>query len=184
MQVLGVILAGGASSRMGKPKPLVKLREKTLIWHVIRGLAPQVNDLLVSGPEDFGSGLPFAPDRRISHPGPLAGIEAALYWLRKNKPDFTGIVTAPVDGPYLDIALVKKLTASGKPALAICQGRRQPTYGFWPAGLGDDIVKFLDDSPRLSLIAWAEHVGAKTVEFENAKSFININDPEELSKLE
>jgi len=77
-----VVLAGGESRRMGRPKPSIPLAGGTLLDHVegiARSFAPEV---LVAGPGH----VPDAP----GVPGPLGGILAAMRW----DPDRTWIVLA------------------------------------------------------------------------------------------
>ena len=82
-EVLGVLLAGGRSSRMGGgDKGLRRLGDRTLLEHVVGRLRPQVDGLLLNanGPvERFARfGLPVAADALGEPAGPLAGILAGL----------------------------------------------------------------------------------------------------------
>ena len=52
MKVLGCIIAGGASSRMGQEKSLVQLGGKPLISHVADRLSEQVDSLCVNANGD------------------------------------------------------------------------------------------------------------------------------------
>jgi molybdopterin-guanine dinucleotide biosynthesis protein A len=90
-QVAAFILAGGASSRMGRHKALLEFGGVPLIVHTARLLTPLVAEVTVVGslPEYAELGLRAIPDEADVHApdhagldnpmrGPLAGIAAAL----------------------------------------------------------------------------------------------------------
>ena len=84
--VAAFILAGGASSRMGRNKSLMKIAGEPLIVRTARLLQPLVSCVTVIGPAGLHRkvGLPTMPDkipgmRKVaSYQGPLAGIVTAL----------------------------------------------------------------------------------------------------------
>jgi len=75
----GFVLAGGASSRMGRDKALLPWRGASLLVHVARQVEMAAGSVAIIGPRRLYSdlGLPVFEDL---HPGcgPLSGIEAAL----------------------------------------------------------------------------------------------------------
>ncbi len=85
-EVTAFILAGGASSRMGCHKGLLKFAGEPLIVHTARLLKPRVSRVLLIGPAGpyRRLGLQIVPDRipgmgRVAaYQGPLAGIVTAL----------------------------------------------------------------------------------------------------------
>lgn len=78
--VLGAILVGGRSSRMGSPKALLAYRGRTLIEHVAAALAPLTRAVYLLGDGAAPPALAALP--RIGDApqwsGPLAGVVAAL----------------------------------------------------------------------------------------------------------
>ena len=83
MQVDGLILAGGKSSRMGSniaSKAFVKLDNKPLIEHAITSIKSQVNNLYVSGSKTnlLGIEYPIIEALAAKYSGPLAGLYSAL----------------------------------------------------------------------------------------------------------
>ncbi len=80
--LLGGLLVGGASRRMGRPKQLLELGGRTLAETAAGALAPHVERVVLLG----GGTVPAALERcqRLPDPpglaGPLAGILAALRW--------------------------------------------------------------------------------------------------------
>jgi len=97
MKVLGVIIAGGKSSRMGQEKALMAWQGKPLIAHVVERLVPQVEALAINANGDtrrFGFlGLPVFPDELNDIHTPLAGLHAALAGAANNS--FDAVLTVP-----------------------------------------------------------------------------------------
>ena len=75
----GFVLAGGASSRMGRNKAFLMMGDRTLIEIVATAVREAAGDVTIIGPpEVYGNlGFPVIPDR-TEGAGPLAGIETAL----------------------------------------------------------------------------------------------------------
>lgn len=144
--IVGVILAGGRSSRLGgKDKTLRPLAGRPLIEHVIERLRPQVDRLALnsnSAPDLFKHyGLPVIPDRLAGFRGPLAGIHAGL----SNYPD-SPVVTVAVDLPFLPHDLVANLTRDWdgrRCRYASCNGQHRLAI-LWPPGLAEKIADWLN----------------------------------------
>jgi molybdopterin-guanine dinucleotide biosynthesis protein A len=79
MRTAGYVLAGGASSRMGRNKALLVLRDRTLIEIVASAVREAAGTVSIIGsPEIYVPfGFPVIPDR-LPGLGPLGGIETAL----------------------------------------------------------------------------------------------------------
>jgi molybdopterin-guanine dinucleotide biosynthesis protein A len=80
LDITGVILAGGKSSRFGSNKALALLHGKPLIQHVADTVAAIFHDclLVTNSPEQYDFlNIPMIMDR-YQEMGPLAGIHAAL----------------------------------------------------------------------------------------------------------
>ena len=103
MKVLGVILAGGLSTRMGgQDKALLDLSGSPLIKHAIDRLENQVDGLVINVNRGLNKyeqfNFPVIPDPLDGYLGPLAGILSGMdYALGHN---FTHIVTAAADTPF------------------------------------------------------------------------------------
>ena len=110
MPLIGVVLAGGLSSRMGRDKALLPWHGRPLIEHQIDTLrAAGVQDVKVSGDRP---GYPGVPDP-LPHAGPvggIAGVAAAC-------PDGS-LLVVPVDMPRLQPALLARLCEA--PSAAGC----------------------------------------------------------------
>src|SRR2546421_12212892 len=81
MEATLLVLAGGMSRRMGRPKPWIEVGDTVLLRYVVERLAPAFSEVMVSfaEPEQMQAHLPYRVvfDRKRSA-GPLAGLEAGL----------------------------------------------------------------------------------------------------------
>src|SRR5690242_6663170 len=105
-EVVGVILAGGQSRRMGgTDKAFLPLAGRPLIAHVIERLRPQVDAVVVNSngdPARFADfGLEVIADAIGGFQGPLAGILTGMQWARRHARNARWIATAAADTPFL-----------------------------------------------------------------------------------
>jgi molybdenum cofactor guanylyltransferase len=185
MRVLGAIIAGGKSSRMGGDKALMVWQGKPLIVHVVERLMPQVEALAINANGDaqrFGFlGLPAFPDELHDIHTPLAGLHAALHWAALRS--FDAVLTAPCDGPFLPLDLRIRLAAQ-MPAVAASGGQTHYLTGLWPVSLQQTLETALTGGLRRvqDFVALAE---AKSVEWPMIPRdpFANINTPEDFNRL-
>lgn len=81
MEATLLVLAGGQSRRMGRPKPWIEVGNSVLLRYVMERLAPAFSELMVSfnEPEQMEQLVPYRVvfDRK-RNAGPLAGLEAGL----------------------------------------------------------------------------------------------------------
>ncbi|GIL00115.1 MAG: molybdenum cofactor guanylyltransferase [Alphaproteobacteria bacterium] len=195
--ILGVILAGGLSRRMGgTEKSLIRLAGKPLIAHVRDRLAAQVDELVVSANGEAGRfaflGLAVVPDTVPGHAGPLAGILAGMRRAEASRPAPRFIATAATDTPFLPANLVARLAdAAGggdRIALARSDGKRHPVFGLWPVALADDLERFLNSGEGGKVMRFASRHRIVDVDFALREAggmtidpFFNINTPEDLA---
>lgn len=186
MMVAAVILAGGRATRMGGgDKPLLTLRDRPLLAHVIDRLEPQVEAMAISAngdPARFAAyDLPVLPDATPDFPGPLAGIVAGMDWAAAK--GFSHILSAPGDTPFLPEDLVVRL-ARHPFAIAESRGRKHPVVALWPVMLREAIRKALAGGERRVGRVAAEF-GARAVKFDGAEDpFFNVNTPEDLDEAQ
>ena len=120
-RTLGVILAGGRSSRFGADKALALLGGRPMASHVAERLAPQVDAVALNangGAVYETLHLAVFGDGTDAREGPLAGIIASLAYAREN--GFDSLVTVPCDAPVLCIDLVARLRAARDAACVDC----------------------------------------------------------------
>ena len=130
----GVILAAGRSSRMGSVNKVQSLLAgRTLLDHAEVNLAPQVDALLVNGDKSLCGDEAIA-DRLEGFKGPLAGLYSTLLSDKLSSAEY--LMMAPCDGPFMPNNLVAVLYAeiSATDADIACaryQGFAQPTFSLW-----------------------------------------------------
>lgn len=189
---LGVILAGGAGSRIGGGKPFVPLAGKPLIAHVVARLAPQCDRLAinVNGPAERYAvlGLPVIADadegRDEGGHGPLAGVLAALDWAAAQGAG--RVLTAPVDTPFLPEDLAARLAGvDALIALAATADGVHGTCGLWDVGLRDRLAEALARGMR-RVGDFTDSEGALPVVFPDTRppGFFNVNTREDLEAAE
>ena len=86
--VTGIVLAGGAGRRMGAPKPLLRLGDKTLVEHVVAAIEPLVAGVIVVTNDAEAMaflGLPTVGDAEPGR-GPLMGLYSGLLACRRPSP--------------------------------------------------------------------------------------------------
>lgn len=191
-KIVGVVLAGGRSRRMGgRDKALAVLAGRPLAAHVISRLKPQVRAVAVNSNGDPAAyaafDMPVFPDIVTGFSGPLAGIQASMLYAG-SLPGVTHVVTVPADTPFLPIDLVSRLAAAAVTpetiVLAASGGRVHPVVGLWPVELAEELALWLVASEKLSVKAWTESREAVTAPFPADgpfDPFFNINTPEDLA---
>ena len=192
MQIAGLILAGGRSSRMGANKARQTLGESTLIARAAHGLSAQVTRIAISAnePLDMDRSIPILPDTLPNFAGPLAGILAGLLWAQvlPDRTDFLAII--PVDAPFFPSNLVANLSHQTPPdfiTVARCNGETHQTFSLWPISLAQVLEAYLVNNGSLKLMDFIASQNHRFVDFEAAQGFdpfMNINTPDDLKAAE
>jgi molybdenum cofactor guanylyltransferase len=130
MQASLLVLAGGGSRRMGRPKAWLQVGDTYLLRHVAEHLAPAFSEVMVSfaEPEQLEEPVPYRVvfDRRPSA-GPLAGIEAGLAAARNDV-----IFAVACDMPYVTEEVGQLAVAAARScdaAIPRIDGRPEPVCG-------------------------------------------------------
>lgn len=105
MQVTGIILAGGQSSRMGRDKGLIDFRGKRLVEYPLDLLGKFCDQLIISSdnPDYKQFGVTVAPDLTKGK-GPLTGICSAM---SLSSGQWNMVVGC--DMPFLEAELIERL---------------------------------------------------------------------------
>jgi len=194
LDVVGVLLAGGQSRRMGGGDKCLKLLGgRAILDRVIGRLGPQVGPLVLNAngdPRRFAAtGLAVVPDSVEGFAGPLAGVLAGLDWAAAQAPASRWIVTAATDVPFLPRDLVLRLLAAIETgadlACAASDGRSHPVIGLWPVALRDDLRRALGEGVR-KVDLWTARFRVATADFASdpVDPFLNVNTPEDLAEAE
>ena len=191
--VVGVLLAGGQSRRMGGgDKCLKTVGGETLLSRVIARARPQVGPLLLNANGDptrfSGFGLPVVADVVEGFHGPLAGVLTGMDWAADQVPATRWIATFATDAPFFPLDLVDRLLAAVEEAAAelACAksaGRTHPVFGLWPVALAGDLRSTLVDEQLRRIDAWTARHRLVEVSFptEPFDPFFNLNSPEDLA---
>ena len=109
--ILGVILAGGKSSRFGSNKSLTNLSNLKLIDHVICKINKYFNEILIVSNDSKlimnDSKISIIKDCIDGYLGPLVGVLSALKFA-KNK-NYNWIMTFPCDTPFFDEKIIETM---------------------------------------------------------------------------
>ncbi|WP_370195663.1 molybdenum cofactor guanylyltransferase MobA [Aurantimonas coralicida] len=193
---VGVILAGGLARRMGGgDKPMRTIAGRPILAHVIDRFAPQCDGVILNAngdPERFsGFDLPVVPDPVEGHPGPLAGILAALDWTAEHRPDAAWVVSVAGDCPFLPRDLVARLSAARDTeaadlAVAASSERTHPPIGLWKVTLRGALREALVGEELRKIDRWTARYRLATVSWpaEPVDPFFNANTVEDLADAE
>jgi molybdenum cofactor guanylyltransferase len=191
VKIVGVLLAGGQSRRMGGgDKSLRRLGGITLLGRVIARLRPQVDALVLSAngdPSRFAEyDLPVVADAVPDFAGPLAGVLAGIDWAAAQHPDCDDLASVATDTPFLPEELVARLAAArdragADLACAASGGRRHPVFGLWPLRLREDLRRAVIDEGVRKVDLWTSRHKLVAVNFSEQPidPFFNANRPED-----
>ena len=193
--VVGVLLAGGQSRRMGGgDKNLRLLGGRPILDRVVERLRPQVGRLILNANGDPGrfarTGLTVVPDSVEGFVGPLAGVLAGLDWAAANVPAAMWVVTAATDAPFLPADLVARLVvATEEGAELVCaasHGQPHPVIGLWAVRFREDLRRAVVVEGVRKVDAWTARHRLAMVDFpaDPVDPFFNVNTPEDLAAAE
>src|SRR5919107_2658543 len=190
MDVEGFILAGGASSRMGEDKSLLRLDGQTFVESAARALlAVTARASVVSSRAGAESHeLPVVEDLRAGL-GALGGLHAALAACRA---EWAAVIAC--DLPFVTGELLARLlsecTAETDAVVPVQEdGRVQPLCALYRAGVCLEQVEELIRAGELRPRVLLTRVRSRLVAFEelrdlegSARFFFNVNTPEDYTR--
>ena len=183
MEATLLVLAGGESRRMGRPKAWIDVGDTVLLRYVVERLGPAFSEVVVSfaEPEQMEQHLPYRVvfDRKRAA-GPLAGLEAGLIAARNEV-----LFAVACDMPYVSRTTAELAVAAARNADAAIprhEGLYEPVCGAYrrtalPAIVGaldagnyaaHDVVDTLD-------VTWLEGI--------DPQEFENLNTPSDLDRF-
>ena len=180
----GVILAAGASSRLGEPKSLVDIEDSPLVWWAYEhlknaGCEPIV---VVTRAELSVDVLLAVPDAIVSinaHPetGRTGSLQNGISSLHSELGRLPRkLVMAPVDRPGWNATLVKALMEHDAPVCPIHQGRKGHPVVLSTADL-ERILSAPSTTPLRDIVSFQE------VPVDGPWLHLNIDTPESLRNL-
>lgn len=194
--VVGVLLAGGLSRRMGGgDKTLRLLAGRSILDRIIDRVRPQVGRLVLNAngdPARFAmTGLEIVPDVVPDYAGPLAGVLSGLDWAAENVPGARWVASFATDAPFLPADLVERLRAAAERegadmACARSGGREHPVFGLWPVHLRHDLRRAMVEEGIRKVDVWTGRYRLAIADFEAdpVDPFFNTNRPDDLAEAE
>ncbi len=189
--ILGAILAGGQSKRMGKDKLFLELNNKKLIEHTIVKVKKYLKKVIIITNQDneffSKNNLTTVQDCIEGQPGPLVGILTAMKWAKENLNKCSWIATFPCDTPFFPESIIKSFIEESekKESLILCassHGRKHNIFGLWSLDLYDKLKDDLINKKVRKVQDWTEKNKIKNLEFtfKDYDPFFNINTEEDL----
>lgn len=185
MRLSGVVLAGGASRRMGRDKALLAVEGKRLVDRSVRVLQQVCDDVVVaSGRRTIrGLSVPQVPDQR-GGAGPLSGLAAGLLAAEQ---ELAGVLA--VDLPFAEPALLVALAAQWEGEAALVPsagGRAQPLHAVWATSTAVSLAVLVGDGVR-SVGEALDRLGARVLGDAESLALaghdrwaLNVNTPADL----
>jgi molybdopterin-guanine dinucleotide biosynthesis protein A len=183
-----VILAGGKSSRMGRPKALLPFGNEPLIAHLVRRLEHKFTlVVVVASPEQELPPLPAKVVRdEIAYQGPVGGIYYGL-----KAAIGTGAFVTSCDAAFLNLPLISFLTSqilNHDVVVPHWQDRFQPLHAVYRTSVVS-LLKEQLDRRELRPIFLYDKVRTRKVGEEEIRrfdpeglSFFNMNAPEDYAR--
>ena len=189
--ILGAILAGGQSRRMGKDKLFLELNNKKLIEHTIDKVKKYLKQVIIITNQNneffLKNNLTTVKDCIEGQLGPLVGILTAMQWAKKNSNKYSWIATFPCDTPFFPESIIKSFIEESekKESLllsASSHGRKHNIFGLWSLDLYDKLENDLVNKKIRKVQDWTEKNKIKNLEFKfkDYDPFFNINTEEDL----
>jgi len=189
--ILGSILAGGKSKRMGKDKLFLNLNSKTLIEYTVDKVKKYFPELIIitNKKNDYfaKNNLITVSDCIEGQLGPLAGILTAMKWAKENSPKCSWIASFPCDTPFFPESIILKFIEESKKkeSLILCassHGRKHNIFGLWSLELYDKLYNDLVNNKVRKVQDWTKENNIKNLEFQfkDYDPFFNINTTEDL----
>ena len=183
MQATLLVLAGGASLRMGRPKAWLEVGETTLLRWMVERLGPAFSEVVVSfaEPEQLEEHVPYRVvfDRKRAA-GPLAGIEAGLAVARD---EVTFAIAC--DMPYVPRGVAERAVAAARgcdAAMPRVGGRPEPVCAAYRRSSLPAITAALD-AGRLKAADLADHLDVTWLEGLDPDLFRSLNTLEDYERF-
>ena len=202
--VTALVLAGGASRRMGRDKIALELEGRPLLAHALDACAAVAGERIVVGREAPPAGVPpdaaslwIADDAGVvdrgaggapgEHRGPLWGLATGLARARGDVALLVG-GDMPALRPALLALLAGRAAATRRVVLPLHEGRPQPLCSAWPVALAPAVARLVAAGERSPLDA-ARALDAELLEPAAyaetdpcGDSFLDVDAPEALDE--
>jgi molybdenum cofactor guanylyltransferase len=178
-----LVLAGGDSRRMGRPKAWLEVGDTTLLRLVADRLSGAFSEVMVSfaEPEQLQAPVPYRVvfDRKVSA-GPLAGLEAGLAAAREDV-----VFAVACDMPYVTPEVAQMAVAAARgvdAAIPRIAGRVEPLCGAYARSALPMITNALN-SGRFTAADLAAELEVTWLEGIDPAVFRSLNTPSDLVRF-
>ncbi len=183
MEATLLVLAGGESRRMGRPKAWLEVGNSVLLRYVVERLAPAFSEVMVSfaEPEQMQQLVPYRVvfDRKRDA-GPLAGLEAGLIGARHEV-----VFAVGCDMPYVTQPLAELAVAAARncdAAIPRHEGLYEPLCGAYRKTALPAIVGALD-AGRYTAHDVADYLDVTWLEGLDPDQFQSLNTPADFERF-
>jgi molybdopterin-guanine dinucleotide biosynthesis protein A len=189
IEMIGIVLIGGQSKRMGKPKACIEFKGEKMAMRTAKLLKQVTPEVYFSGRkeqkplvEDIP--VPFIEDRYTNR-GPIAGILSAFEYTNTK----TALLFTATDMPFLDIQTLQKLLEFRNPekALTIYKNREtgylETLCAIYEPKAYERIRHFMEKE-IYAIHRMFNEEELEQVNLPENKALTNINYPEQLGDLE
>jgi len=184
------ILAGGKSSRMGRDKAFLQLRDETLLAHALKLAGAVAEEVRIVGDATRFSPLGRVVEDVYRNRGPLGGIHAAL---SASSTDLNLMLA--VDLPFVDADFLQYLLSRARESTAIvtlprAAGGLQPLCAVYRRPFAEIAEEALRNG-RNKIDSLFAKVGTCVIEDDelaragfSSEMFHNLNTPDDLKKAQ
>ncbi len=192
--VLGIILSGGLSRRMGEDKSIKKISGKSLTELVLNRSSNQVDELIINSNKShviFNKlGLDVVINDCIPGSlGPLVGILTGIKWAIQNS-NYKWLASFPIDCPFFPENIIERFIEESKNykiLIAEGAGRLHPVFSMWEVSsyLENQLELYLKNGER-KIDQFTKKFNTRVVKFTEFgyDPFFNVNTMDDLRKAQ
>lgn len=184
-ETIGLVLAGGRSTRMGQDKSQLVYRQSTLLASACKALKQAgLENVIVSSNRIKGALADVVPNC-----GPISAIHAMAHSHTGRKAK--AMVILPIDMPLLPVEFLKQMCLQGNKIRTVCHFESHPLPAYIP--IDDKLREILNNQMHnndLSLKALFAKLGKSVLATPNSdnecnqmSSFFNLNTPQDWAHL-
>lgn len=177
--MIGVILAGGESTRMGTDKAWVTVADRPMYEWVGQALEQVTGRVIVAGRAEPLGRYESVPDVGEAYRGPLSGLFAA-----SNAHPSDPLLVVAVDQPWVQASTLRtvRLQFTELAVVPVDGGARQVLCAAYPAGLADLCAQELAAGGSIqSLIDVTSFDPVSDFEAEDGRSWFSADSPEAIA---
>ncbi|HEX6851126.1 MAG TPA: nucleotidyltransferase family protein [Candidatus Polarisedimenticolaceae bacterium] len=186
-----IVLAAGASSRMGRPKALLPVEGTTFLGHVLATLraagVSTVRVVLGQHADEIRQHAALRTDVVVINPTPEAGMLSSVrHGVRALPEEVDAFLLWPVDHPTVMPDTVRKLVAAfregGAPIVVPVHAGRRGHPVLFAARLKDELLR-APDSVGARAVVVAHEDGLRAVEVHDPGVLADVDTPEAYARI-